>query len=239
MADENNLSLEIFKPHQVIVSYTDSKSYYLELHDYFNAGGKVVMGSGKPLTKSSLKKMLAQVTSHDKSIQATVKNMLPTNVLYIDQRIGKHVLIWYQPPSQQLINFKSAGIKSGTSKVPAMLYAVHDDELTVFALQSNRRPNWKTKLFHSPFFNVYADGKVCMGNVKKPEGIVDIVNAMAAWEKSFWGSEFTHTVWGDAYKNLESFWKKRMKSKRRTPFPAKMLVASKKPKTFKELCDKI
>lgn len=239
MSEDSSISTEVYKPRHVIVCYSDGKDSYLELHDYQTAYGKIQMGAGKPLTRSALKKMLSLVTSHDKSIQATIKNMLPQNILYIDQRIGKHIIIWYQPATAQQMHFKSMSIKSGTSKVPAMIYAVSDDKLYVYALNSGRRPDFKTKLFHAPFFNVYEDGSVCMGNVKKPEGIVDIASAMDAWEKAFWCSEFTQHVWGRAYKSLPSFWRKRLKAKRKTSFPNKMLVAQNKIKHFRTLCEKI
>jgi PRTRC genetic system protein B len=237
--ERSGISLELYKPQQVIICYSDGRDFYLEQHDYFNASGKLVMGAGKPLTKASLKKMLSLVTAHDKSVQATVKNLLPQNLLYLDQRIGRQVMVWYSTTPRQKVHFKSGSIKSGVVTVPPMLYAVKDGTLSVYALANKKRPDWKTKLYHAPFFNVYENGSVCMGNVKRPDGIVDISASMEAWEKAFWCSEFTLTVWDKAYKKLDEFWKKKMKAKRIMPFPMKMLVQCKKPISFQELCEKI
>jgi hypothetical protein len=44
-------------------------------------------------------------------------------------------------------------------------FGASKNSLTVFALLSDRRPTEKTKLHYAPFFNIYEDGKVCMGTV--------------------------------------------------------------------------
>lgn len=229
---------EMMKASHVLIAFKSANGTYLEMHEVQD-GKKVVMGAGQPLTKKALRSLLAEVTQHDKSMLATVKNMLPENVLYFDQRLGKHTLVWFNPPQKKILKFETTSIKSGASFMPGMVFAVKDGYISVFAYKGRKRPVFATKLFHIPLFNVYEDGHVCMGNVKTPAGIVDIKDAIEAWERAFWCSDFTHTVWSEAYKDLKKFWKGRMKLKRPSPFPEKMLVQCKEwPTNLKSLCQK-
>lgn len=66
------------------------------------------------------------------------------------------------------------------------------------------RPDLKTPLFHAPLPNVYNDGKVCMGNVKKPGSTIEISDLISSWQKAFWGSEFTNHLYDELKKQYPS-----------------------------------
>lgn len=86
-------------------------------------------------------------------------------------------------------------IPNGTAEIPAMLWHANKQNLTVYALETNRRPTEKTPLYHAPFFNVYDSGNVCLGTVD-----VSIKNSASAeefiqaWENYFFNSYFSHLI---------------------------------------------
>ena len=43
---------------------------------------------------------------------------------------------------------------------------------SVFALRENARPSPDTRLYTAPYYNVWEDGAICVGNVSTPERIL-------------------------------------------------------------------
>jgi PRTRC genetic system protein B len=222
--------LTSFKPKAQIVLYSADKGEeaYLEYRDIRNVGGKEQLGEGKPLTRNSLQEMLGVVLAADKTQIATLKQLLPSTVLYVDGRPGRNRLVWYTPAMRRNIHIEGTGkkIKKGMVWVPAMLYAVAGETLNVFAMATGtKRPEPGTKLYNAPLPNVYNEGNVCMGNVKKPAKIVEISELIAAWDKAFWNSEFTHDVAGNT----------RLKSKKPTAQLIKRLMRTRGKFPIREL----
>lgn len=218
---ENDL-LTSFKPEAQLVVYGNRSQCYIEHHEIIEVAGKPVLSEGKPLTKRSLKKMLDLVLASDKTVFATVNKLLPENVLYYDPRPGKLKLVWYNKSCiRQLIGINKRAV---SAKLPAFVYIIDEDTIQIFAMKTGaRRPDLKTQLFHAPLPNVYQEGNVCMGNVKKPRASIEISDLITAWEKAFWGSEFTDFLWDDkAAKKLRTF------IKQKKPFPNNELLPMKK-----------
>lgn len=96
---------------------------------------------------------------------------------------------------RQLYFAENLEIPNGIAEIPAMIWYANKRNLTVFALANNRRPREKTQLYHAPFFNVYDNGKVCMGTVD-----VNIQNSSSVeeftekWEDYFFNSYFSHLM---------------------------------------------
>lgn len=225
----------VMLPKQVITSYSDSSDFYLEIHDLFSRDGKITAGASRPLTREDIKSIMSVINEKEYSIPATVKNLLPTNILYLDQRAGVNRIVWYRPPG--VATMKIEGVKkSGNVAVPGLVYVLEGADLSIFSFVSPGRPNEKTKLFHAPFFNIYDHAGVCMGNVKEPKDVLDIKELIAAWESAFWFSKFTKEVHSGGYKNLFAFWKRRLAMKRPGKFPTKMLMPFKPIKRLKDLC---
>lgn len=162
------------------------------------------------------------------------KGILPTNILHINPS-EKGTVLWYTKAQQKQLYFvNDLGIPNGTAQVPPMLWLASKSSLTVFALSSDRRPTEKTPLHYAPFFNIYEDGKVCMGTVN-----LDIKNSASveefiqAWESYFFNSYFSHLLGRNRpiKGNCVAVWKDLMGKDK--PFPKEVL--KKNNKTLKNL----
>lgn len=163
------------------------------------------------------------------------KSVLPSNVLSLDPSTEKGTVIWHTKAGvKELFFVESLGIPNGKAHVPPMLWKASKSSLTVFALKSNRRPTLKTQLYHCPFFNIYADGKVCLGTIK-----IDIKNSTSvedfikAWEHYFFHSYFSHALvsGGQTKENSVTLWKRLIEQG--TVFPIDVLLPHKL--TFKNI----
>ncbi|REC79460.1 PRTRC system protein B [Chryseobacterium elymi] len=172
----------------------------------------------------------ALMVEHEKeSAFLKPKTVLPGNVLSLDPNTEKGTVIWHTKATQKELFFvESLGIPNGKAHVPPMLWKASKSSLTVFALKSNRRPTLKTQLFHCPYFNIYADGKVCLGTIK-----IDIKNSTSveefikAWEHYFFHSYFSHALvtGGQSEENLVTLWKRLIEQE--TVFPTEVLLPHK------------
>src|SRR5699024_4715242 len=119
----------------------------------------------------------------------------PTNILHINPS-EKGTVLWYTKAQQRQLYFVNGlGIPNGKAQVPPMLWFAGKNSLAAYALATDRRPTAKTPLHYAPFFNIYEDGKVCMGTVN-----IDIKNSASleefiqAWESYFFNSYFSHLL---------------------------------------------
>lgn len=82
---------------------------------------------------------------------------VPAAIRTMPVRLRKQVRYWHVP-------------------YPALLLDAHRSSLRVFALGANRRPGATTPLYHAPVGNIYADARLCWGDVPQPRS-----HAPAAW----------------------------------------------------------
>jgi PRTRC genetic system protein B len=118
------------------------------------------------------------------------------------------------------------GIPCGTAYVPAMVWKASRDKLQVFALKGKSKPNAKTELCHAPFFNIYDDGAVCMGNVHiNIDRNTHLEDFMAQWEKYFFESYFSHLIGSTVRtkENIVQLWQNQ--TTKASKFPDDALVA--------------
>lgn len=229
-----------YSPKQALIVYStnpaqlsgESVKYYVEISDIMQDKSQAYIGAGKPVTKESLQMLMDIVAQSDKQTYFSVADVVPNSLLILDQRAGRNVIAWWKPAQRQTLIIKNKS--SFTVWVPPMVFIVKNNTMAVAALTKNNRPTVSAKLCHAPFFNVYRDLKVCLGNVKPPKVSGDIRELIAAWEKAFWNSEFTDTVTG-AYKRTDlNRW---MRKKRRGKFPLKKLKQSNI--SLKTLCENL
>lgn len=219
-----------YLPKQALIVYSTNPAendqgpeakYYIEVSDIMSDSGRAYIGAGKPVTKETLQTMMDVVAESDKQTFFSITDIVPTNLLIIDQRAGRKVVAWWKPAQRQTLLMK--GKNALTCWVPPMVFIVRNNRMAVAALNKNKRPTINARLFHAPFFNVYNDMKVCLGNVKAPKTSGDIRELIEAWEKAFWKSEFTDSVTGAYNKSdLARWWRK----KRRGRFNLKKLKMS-------------
>lgn len=219
MGNLSEILTESFKPVQSIVVYQNNNEYYLESHPIEN--GK--MGAGAPLTEDIIIEIAESFSSKSKSI-IYHKGLLPANVLQFDNRIGFNNIAWYRlPEKRQMFFVKDLHIPSGVISVPGLIYQLKENEISVHSFKGNKAPKANTKLFRAPFFNVYQDNSVCMGNakVRKPSQLT-LENIIKYWEDKFWLSEFSHVNNNPIKGNLSTLCKNLIASG--DPFPESELL---------------
>ncbi len=187
----------LYHPKSALVFYQTkgtNNDMYVEHFDIDKNGNPV---NAHPLTLNEAK-VLAKALHTDKEKDKAFlkpKGILHTNILHINPS-EKGTLLWYTKAQQHQLYFVNGlGIPNGKAYVPAMLWYASKNSLSVFAIATDRRPSENTPLYYAPFFNIYEDGKVCMGTVS-----TDIKNSATveeftdAWEDYFFNSYFSHLL---------------------------------------------
>jgi PRTRC genetic system protein B len=120
------------------------------------------------------------------------KSLLSPDVVFL--KTGNDGFAIWRTPEQKikLLFTESLGIPCGEANIPALLWKAGKNSLSIFAVQ-DERINVGSHLYHAPFFNVYADGRVCMGNVAvKIPNDCQLEIFMALWQDYFFNSYFSH-----------------------------------------------
>ncbi|WP_316835051.1 PRTRC system protein B [Pedobacter nutrimenti] len=156
------------------------------------------------------------------------KGLLPENVLYLNPE-SNGFAVWYTGKQQAHLFFKEdLGIANGQAWISPLLWKATKESLSVYALIDTGKPNVDSILYHAPFFNIYEDGKVCMGTVK-----IDIADDctlddfIARWEQYFFNSYFSHLLRqrSPVKGNIISLWQSLIGSHKK--FPLKELTPNK------------
>ena len=236
MENITGLFQNVYLPHKALLFYRSIKedgSVYVEAYDSDEKGFLI---NAHPLSLSE-SEALAD-TLHDsaelKKDFLKSKGLLPENVLYINA--GKNgYAIWYtQAQTVPLFFQEDLGVPNGKAHVPALIWKASKKELSIYAIVDETNPTEKTLLYYAPFFNIYKNGRVCMGTVD-----IDIDSKccleefIALWESYFFNSKFSHLL--DTYNpinsNIVQLWQQQVSGK--SKFPHDELI--KNGKTLKNL----
>jgi len=161
-------------------------------------GARPRLSAGAPATKEACAKIARALGE-----AATLSGFVPPSLLYL----GARSLVWWRPPAPATVHFdttKSAAAdqpddESGASLIgkraarvphPGLVFAVGHRSWSVYALAGTARPGPKTRLLRAPYFNVWASGEICTGNVRLPRTLTP--ESLAQYEDAFFASEFTH-----------------------------------------------
>jgi PRTRC genetic system protein B len=225
----------LYHPKSALVFYESKgldKEVYVEHFDMDRNGTPI---NAHPLTEREAGALAKALMTEKQSAFLKSGGILPTNILHINPSRDKGAVIWYTKSQKRPLYFiEGLGIPSGKAFVPPMVWQASKNSLRVFALLNDRRPTEKTPLYCAPFFNIYEDGRVCMGSVS-----IDIKNSVSleeftrAWEDYFFNSYFSHLM-GDnspVKGNCVSLWKDLVATGR--TFPKEVLKRSNK--TLKNL----
>ncbi len=98
-------------------------------------------------------------------------------------------IIWHRPRQKQ--SFYLYKNKVTLDLPPLVFKYTLNVGLSVFAIRHNKRPTANETLYHAPFMNVYADGKLCLGSMTLPKSIDS--DTITEIEKEFYNTTFTHT----------------------------------------------
>jgi PRTRC genetic system protein B len=158
-------------------------------------GGEI--GPGELLTRAAWADLLAEVGRSDEGGETPLRRLTNPHLLYSDPSR----ILWWSPRRRQTIYFRT-GRKAFDEAVngeevnhPSLLFLATASNLYIYALQGRQRPDETTPVFAAPYFNVYADGHMCRGNITLPDRAnpADI----PLWEDAFFQTNFTHSNRGD------------------------------------------
>lgn len=198
MKNITNFFKQLYFPTNALVFYrTECRGQdgYVEYFDMDRNGSPI---NAHPLTVREAER-LAKMLHRKKDKEANFlkpKGVMPNNILHLDAYRSR--VVWFTKMQRKVLLFgNQLEIESGTASIPPMLWVADRNALEVFALGNDRRPVETTKLFHAPFFNIYEDGKVCMGTVDvKISPSASVEEFMLLWEDYFFNSYFSHLMEG-------------------------------------------
>lgn len=179
-----------YHPKAALIVYEGCTRKFLELHSIRRDGS---LAEGRAVSRRFLTALMDNFSTQHRS---TPHGFLPSNMLYADTRAGQEVYVWYNSPRKRLRYFdERLGLEDGNYYVPGVLYIVKEKTLYVFCF-SGKKPSIQSEVLGVPFFNVYKEGRVCMGSAYP--NIPDTVDlsyddVLKAWEDAFWNSMDVHT----------------------------------------------
>lgn len=217
----------LYSPIKAFVVYqkeSTDKTIYVEAYDMDKKGYPI---NAHPL---SLKESTQLANALDTSEELTRRflkpsGLLPKNVLYINTDHDGYA-IWYTPAQKVNLFFvDSLGITDGKASVPPLLWKASKNTLYIYAMYTETNVNEQTALYNAPFFNLYEDGRVCMGTVSvniKTDCLLE--EFMQEWEKYFFNSYFSHLIHkqSPAKENIIQLWQRLVNTPK--PFPMKSLL---------------
>ncbi|WP_316826101.1 PRTRC system protein B [Pedobacter miscanthi] len=210
-----------------------SDEFYIESYDIGKSGTPI---NAHPLSVRESQSLADVLNTSEENRQGFLQpnGLLREEVIYINsQRNG--FVIWYTPVKKRHLIFKSGlTIPDGMASMPPLLWKATVSSLEIWALKESKRPEISTNLYYAPFFNIYTDGRVCMGNVDIDiDTDCDLETFISAWENYFFGSAFSHllTEVSPVKVNIVPLWQKLISSG--DDFPKNIL--KKHPKTIKDL----
>lgn len=216
-------------PASAIVLYEKTRAYahshsdvsYATVHDVTVSDGVPQLGAGVAVARDGLMALFRGLDPQ----RMEVASLTPTRVL----TQGSRWMVWYCPPGVRRVwfNAKDIGEVNAEVHLPGLVFALAPNGWYVFALKSVRRPGASTKLFQSPFYNVWKDCKICTGSMSQPQGAAR--RDTAAWERAFFESYFSHSNIHDGplvkYRGGGAgFWKAMLGGKKFKTFPTEVLV---------------
>ncbi len=177
-------------------------------------------------------------------IEALCKAVLPSlvsNTGWIDEDLLAYgsgmsgPLVFFRPSVRRPIYFgRGAPLKSGMAPWPALVMVASPRDLSVYVVRGDKRPELSTPLYCAPFYNVYYNHKVCIGQSKIPPKCTP--STLDAWSEAFYKSAFTHPNANNEdfllQGTLEKLWGDLLSGKRKR-FPYSWLKPAKK--TLKQL----
>lgn len=208
----------------VYQQHSSKKNIYVECYDMDKNGYPI---NAHPLSLKESNTLANALDTSDELKGSFLKplGLLPKNVLYINPDRNGYA-IWYTPAQKvELFFVEGLGIPNGKASVPTLLWKASKNTLWIYALNTDKEINEQTPLFYAPFFNVYQDGKVCMGTVSvniKADCLLE--EFILTWERYFFNSYFSHLITEKkpVKGNIIQLWQSLVGTRKQ--FPAKSLL---------------
>lgn len=176
-------ALLIYRP------YGGAGTAYVTVHPVGTVeSGPPSIGPGKPADLAFLRGLSEELQT------AVPPEVLPEHVL----TRTPDTIAWWSAPSRRPMHFRERSELEGVSGQlfphPALVWKVDGQSLKVRALKQAERPTAETELFTAPYWNTSSDGRVCTGDMRRPDHTA--VDSLREWEAGYFGSLFTHASGG-------------------------------------------
>lgn len=202
------------------------------VHKVAQIKGRPEIMPGRLMTQADLQTLVGSLVAAEQSL---------LNAQWIEDCIlakGRDRTIWWTPPGKRSMFFAYTANPAkafeghAVCPVPGLVWiatgsnAGGQGSLYVYAYKGKDRPSKATQLYQAPFFNVWSQGRVCIGSAQLPSSEQN--GSTDAWERTFFGSRFTHpnfTAKDRLTHGIDpvSFWKGQV-AKPAAAFPEKRLV---------------
>lgn len=175
---------------RAVLIYEDQRHQaFATVHKCELVNGKPVLMAGRAMTPSMSLSLAGKLTK-----RRILGEYLPENVLMTDG----DTLMWYEKPQMRHLAFKdstevpsrSLGVRGGMVPTPGVIFVAGPRLWSVFTFKGNERPAPEAPIFAAPFYNVYADGSICQGNVITPKSTAP--DRISTWNDAFFRSFFVH-----------------------------------------------
>jgi len=183
---------------QAVLVYQGPSGAYATLHEIEGGATAPRLTSGRPATKEACADLARKLGA-----MSSLSGFVPPELCYL----GARSIVWWRPAGKATVFFdtrkdpagdqeqdelaaKTIGKRSGSTPQPALVFAVSAGKWFVYALRDSERPGPATRLLRAPYFNVWASGEICEGNVRLPERLSP--STLLEYERAFFDSNFTH-----------------------------------------------
>jgi PRTRC genetic system protein B len=217
----------LYNPVKAFVVYqkdSAEKSIYVEAYDMDKNGFPI---NAHPLSLKESTKLASALDISDELTRKFLKpsGLLPKNVLHLNPDHNGSA-IWYTLAQKVSLFFvENLGITNGEAFVPPLLWKATKNTLYIYAMDTEMQINEQTALYHAPFFNLYADGRVCMGTVSVTiKSDCHLEEFISLWEQYFFNSYFSHLIHKQSpvKGNIIQLWQRLVNTPK--PFPMKSLL---------------
>jgi PRTRC genetic system protein B len=212
----------LYHPVKAFVVYQSGDkecSPYVQAYDMDAKGYPI---NAHPLTvreSTALAKALDTSPEHRKNYLKP-EGLLPENVLQINPD-NEGFAIWYTPALKTGLLFSdSLQIPNGKAALPPLLWKATKTNLYIYALSTAAGITEDSTLYQAPFFNIYEDGRVCMGTVKINIDIqCSLQQFMQSWQQYFFNSYFSHLLGNQSpvKGNIVQLWQGLVNTRRKFP----------------------
>ena len=184
---------KIFRPTHILKIYHgyNYEESYIEVHEIACHNGRYIEKAGKPLTMDSYRKLFMLSAEKNDITSPFKRTLIDPRILSVNpSKINRHVC-WYDIAKKRTLHISD---KFYTLWMPAVLYYLKANELQIYALRDNKRPELYTKLYRFPTPNMRSESNFCWGSIdtSKKASSEYIDEEMEQWEDLVWNTQFDH-----------------------------------------------
>jgi PRTRC genetic system protein B len=175
-----------FELREALLVYYGNQITFITKHEVTaQQNAAPTLGPAQPLTVAFVESLVRSLGG------GAASELLPENILAKSDRM----IAWWTPAQRRQMFYQhseggAADLNGRTFPQPPLVWQVADGQLKIRALTENKRPEAKTKLAVTPYWNLSDCGTVCTGSMRRPE--CASVAAISGWERGFYESAFTH-----------------------------------------------